>query len=422
MTGEPRYCKVLEFQGYRPHGEVLPVTPLSEHRQTAMEFSENVTVLARDGKTYYIVGTAHISRESVDEVREVIQKVRPDTVCVELCESRYQALVDKDRWKKLDIFKIIKEGKTLFLMANLALGAYQRRLGAKLGVKPGAELVAAIDEAETVGADLRLVDRDIRVTLKRAWRNVSFWKKIWLLGTIFESLVSNEEIQEEDLEELKKMANLSEVMREFAETLPEVKVPLIDERDRYLISSIQEAPGNTIVAVVGAGHVPGIVENFGKTIDRGPISTVPPPRPWVKALKWVIPAVVVAAFTWGYVRNDWSDFQRMLYAWILPNSIMAALLTAVAGGKPLTILSAFVGSPITSLNPLINTGMVAGLVEAWRRKPTVEDAERINEDVHSLRGFYRNAFTRVLLVTVAATMGSALGAWIGATWVVTLLG
>ncbi len=386
-----------------------------------MDFSENVTVLERDGKTYYIVGTAHISKESVEEVRDVIEKVRPDTVCVELCESRYQALVDKDRWKKLDIFKIIKEGKTLFLLANLALGAYQRRLGAQLGVTPGAELVAAIEKAREVGAELRLVDRDIRVTLKRAWRNVSFWKKMWLLATIFESLVSKEEIEEKDLEELKKMANLSEIMREFAETLPEVKEPLIDERDRYLMSSIQEAPGETVVAVVGAGHVPGMVANFGKAIDRGPISSVPPPSPWVKALKWVVPAVVMAAFAWGYVRNDWNDFQRMLYAWILPNSIMAALLTALAGGKPLTILCAFIGSPITSLNPLINTGMVAGLVEAWLRKPTVEDAERINEDVHSLRGFYRNAFTRVLLVTVAATMGSALGAWIGATWVVTLL-
>ncbi len=386
-----------------------------------MEFSENVTVLETGDKTLYIVGTAHISKESVAEVRDVIDKVRPDTVCVELCESRYQALVDKDRWKKLDIFKVIKEGKTLFLMANLALGAYQRRLGAKLGVTPGAELEAAIEKANEIGAELRLVDRDIRVTLKRAWRNVSFWKKLWLIGAIFESLVAGDDVEEEDLEELKNMANLSEIMREFAKTLPDIKVPLIDERDQYLVSSIQEAPGKTIVAVVGAGHVPGMRANFGKSIDRGPISTVPPGSRWVKALKWVIPAVVLAAFFYGYTQNDWSDFRRMLYAWVLPNSIMAALLTAIAGGKPLTILCAFLGSPITSLNPLINTGMVAGLVEAWSRKPTVADAERISEDVHSLRGFYRNAFTRVLLVTVAATLGSALGAWIGATWVVTLI-
>ncbi len=387
-----------------------------------MELSEHVTVLESGEKTYYIVGTAHISRESVAEVRDVIERVRPDTVCVELCESRYQALVDKDRWKKLDIFKIIKEGKTLFLMANLALGAYQRRLGARLGVTPGAELVAAIEAADEIGAELCLADRDIRVTLKRAWRNVSFWKKLWLLGTILESLVTNEEIKEEDLEEMKKMANLSEIMREFAETLPEVKIPLIDERDRFLVSNIQEAPGKTVVAVVGAGHVPGIKANFGHSVDREELSQIPPPSPWVKPLKWIIPAIVLAAFFWGYIQNDWSDFKHMVYAWVLPNSIMAALLTAIAGGKPLTVFCAFVGSPITSLNPLINTGMVAGLVEAWRRKPTVEDAERINEDIHSLRGFYRNAFTRVLLVTVAATLGSAVGAWIGATWVVTLLG
>ena len=382
---------------------------------------EHVTVLEDDGKIYYIVGTAHISKESVMEVEAVIDRVQPDTVSVELCEPRYQALMNKNQWKDLDIFTVIREGKTLFLLANLAIGAYQRRLGAKLGIKPGAEMLAAIAKAEELGAKLWLADREINVTLKRAWGNLSVKTKFQLLGAILESLVSKEDIQAEDLEELKKMANLSDMMKEFAESFPQVKKPLIDERDKFLVSRIKDAPGKKIVVVVGAGHVPGIRANFNKEIDRKPLTEVPPPKTWVKLLKWIIPALVLVAFYFGYTQNEGKTFEQMIYAWVLPNSIMAALLTAAAGGKPITVLASFVGSPITSLNPLVNTGMLAGFVEAWLRKPTVEDAERITKDVHSLRGFYRNPFTRVLLVAMAATFGSALGAWIGATWVVALL-
>ena len=187
--------------------------------------SGNVTLLERDGRKWYLIGTAHVSKDSVIEVGEVIHAVKPDTVCVELCETRYNALKDVDRWKKLDIFKVIKEGKTLMLLANLAIGAYQRRFGEELGVEPGAELMAVAKKADEVGAKLELVDRDIQVTLKRTWANLSFWQKIKLMGAIFGSLFETEDIGADEIEKLKENSELSDMMEEFARVMPEVQKP-----------------------------------------------------------------------------------------------------------------------------------------------------------------------------------------------------
>lgn len=387
-----------------------------------IELSEHVTVLTRpDGSTIYLIGTAHVSEESVTEVQDVIEQLQPDTVCVELCQTRYDALTDENRWRKLDIFKVIREGKTLLLLANLALGAYQRKLGAELGVDPGAELLAGARKAEEVGAELLLVDREIQTTLRRTWANVGFFKKMELLTAVVGATFTSEKVSAETIEHLKGRAQLSEMLAEFAKHLPEVKEPLIDERDRYMMAKIADAPGDTVVAVVGAAHVPGMQAHFGQPTDIAELDVQPKPKRWVSLLKWVIPTLILAAFAFGWSRHEGQTLEQMLYAWILPNSIAAAALTLLAGGKLISVVTAFVASPITSLNPAIGAGMVVGLVEAWLRRPTVEDAQRINEDVQSFRGFFRNAFTRVLVVAVAATIGSALGAWIGAAWVVTLL-
>ena len=377
-----------------------------------MTQSDNVEILQIGDKTIHLLGTAHVSEASIDEVNELIERVQPDSVCVELCAARHQALTDEDRWKKLDIFKVIREGKTLFLLANLAIGAYQRRIGKELGVKPGAELLAGATKAKEVGAELVLVDRDIHITLKRTWGNLGFFKKMELLGAIMGSLVTREEIDKSTIEELKEKNQLSEMMDEFARILPEVKEPLIDERDAYMMQGIESAPGQTIVAVVGAGHVPGMVKRLGKGADIDDLKTLPKKGPWMGLLKWVIPALIVGAFSFGIAKHEGESIETMLSLWILPNSFFAALCTTIAGAKPLSILCAAIASPITSLNPLLGAGMVVGLIDAWLRKPTVADAVKINDDVQSLSGLYRNAFTRVLLVAVMATIGSALGAWV----------
>ena len=383
--------------------------------------NSNVTVLEQDGRTIYLVGTAHVSDASVQEVQQVIEQVQPDVVCIELCEARYNALTKDDAWKNLDIFKVIREGKTLFLLANLAIGAYQRRIGHELGVKPGAELLAAAEKATEVGARIELIDRDIHVTLKRTWANLGFWYKAGLIATIVESVFTREKVTSADIENLKQQAHLSEILNEFAEAMPKVKKPLIDERDQYLASGVDRAEGKKIVAVVGAAHVPGMRETFGKPVDRSSLEALPPPSRLIKALNWLFPLAILVALIYGIYDRRGASVEDMLMAWILPTSLMCFLLTAVAGAKLLSLISAATAAPITTLLPVIGAGMVVGLVEAWLRKPTVEDCERINQDVQTWRGVYRNPVTRVLLVTVASTMGAALGAWIGLSWIVALL-
>ncbi len=381
--------------------------------------SENVTLLEAKGKTYYIIGTAHISQKSVDEVEQLIEQIQPDSVCVELCEMRFKAMTDNNQWKNLDIFQIIRQGKTLFLLANLALSSFQKKMGEKLGVKPGAEMKIAIEKAEEIGAELVLADRNVQATLKRTWRNIPFLKKITVLGGLFESFFADEELSEEELEKMKEKDQVSSIMKEFAKELPSIQEPLIDERDRYLMASIEKAKGPKVVAVVGAGHVEGMTSYFGKDIDLEELTVIPPPSKWLGLLKWIIPTLVLLAFSYGYFKYEDSTLVDMLQAWILPNAIFAALLTLLAGGKVLSIITAFFASPVTSLNPMLGAGMVVGLVEAWLRKPKVEDFERVNDDVKDIKGVYRNPVTRVLLVTVASTLGSALGAFIGISWLAT---
>jgi pheromone shutdown-related protein TraB len=407
--------------------DVMPeLDPVAENLPVAAQADDplaGVVRLDHGDRTLYLVGTAHVSQRSIDEVSRVIDAVRPDTVCVELCDARFQALTQLNRWKKLDIFQVILQGKTLFLLANLAISAYQRRLGDQLGVKPGAELLAAIEKAQEVGAEVVLIDRDIHVTLKRTWANLPFFKKMQLIGAIVESLFTRgkgDAITAEDIEKLKEQAQLHEMMSEFAKAMPEVKVPLIDERDQYLMAGIEQAPGDKVVAVVGAGHVAGMKDWLGKEVDRAALERIPPKSRVWGWLKWLVPIIILAAFYVGFTRNEGRTFEQMLWAWILPNSLLAGLLTAVAGAKLISIGSAILASPITSLNPLLGAGLVVGLVEAWARKPTVHDAEEIPNDVKSLRGVYKNAFTRVLLVAVMATVGSALGGWIGLSWVVAI--
>ncbi|GMV39415.1 MAG: hypothetical protein AMXMBFR64_11310 [Myxococcales bacterium] len=388
--------------------------------QDAPALPDNIRIIDVDGRLVHLVGTAHVSEASVHEVRQVIRDLRPDTVCVELDQGRYEALTDDSRWRRLDVFKVIREGKTLFLLVSLAIAAWQKRLGDRLGVKPGAELLAATEEATAIGAKVVLIDRDVHITLKRTWRNLSFLSKAKLLGAF---LAGGEEgeIESKDIEKLKDNASLSQAMEELGKMLPEVKEPLIDERDRYMIAGIRAAEGARLVAVVGAAHVGGMIRHLHTEVDRAKLDVLPPPARWTQVVKWILPALILYLFWRGAQAQHVESFRQVLTAWILPNSIFCALLTAIAGGKPLSVLAGFIASPITSLNPMVPAGLVVGLLEAWLRKPTVEDAEAIPHAIESLRGIYANRATRVLLVTVASTLGSAMGAWVGLGWLFSLV-
>ncbi len=386
-------------------------------------------VLTAGGTTFHIVGTAHVSEASVAEVKEVIHRLRPEVVCVELCQGRFDALSQDRAFRDLDVFKVVKEGKGLYLLAHLALASYQRRMGDQLGVKPGAELMAAVQAAKEVGARVELVDRDIHVTLKRTWANLGLWKRSQLMASLligFEDDDKNSkgrivarEVTAEDIENLKEQKALSEMLAELSRALPEVKVPLIDERDQYLMSGVEASAqgAKDVVAVVGAAHVPGMKTWFGKAVDRVTLAKPPPPSILWTIIKWLVPVLLIGGIVWGSFHTDQS-LGSLALTWALPISISAAFLTALGGAKIPTILAAFVVAPIAALHPLIGTGMITGVVEAWLRKPTVVDCERLPDDIQSVRGFWRNPVTRILLIATLSGLGTMIGMWIGTAWVV----
>lgn len=374
---------------------------------------DNVDVIRLGQKTIYLVGTAHISKKSAELAEQVIRDVKPDTVAIELCAPRYQSLQDPDRWKKTDVVSVIRTGKAYVLMAQLMLAGFQKKLGEQLDTKPGAEMLLAAAAANEVGAQLVFADREIRTTLKRTWAALSFRSMFKLCVAMGEGLFSNEKISEEEIERMKSSDALHELMREFSEKLPEVRTSLIDERDLYLTAKVQAAPGNTVVAVVGAGHVPGMLQLFGSTIDTAALDAIPPKSAWSKILAWTIPIIVAGLLVWGFITSGVGTSLQMVSAWFWVNGIFAAVGAALAAPHPLTVLSAFVSAPFTSLNPLIASGWVAGLVEAMLRKPLVSDFENIADDIVSLKGIWSNRVSRILLVVALTNIFGSLGAVFG---------
>jgi pheromone shutdown-related protein TraB len=373
---------------------------------------ENIHHLNFEDKEIYLVGTAHVSRESVNLVNEVIDEKRPDTVCVELCESRYESLTQKKTWQEANVFRVIREKKAFLLLSNLILVYFQKKIGHKLGIRPGEEMMGAIKSAEGVGANVHLADRDVRTTLARTWRLMGLWTKIKLLAQIITSAGGMESITEEQIEEMKKRDVLETLLSEIGAELPEVKNILIDERDQYLTYKIRTAPGKRIVAVVGAGHVPGIQHYWNLPLDIEPLEQIPPKSKLISIFKWIIPLLILALFIIGFFTAGTSTTTHMLKWWILANSILAGLGAALAFAHPLTIFSAVVSAPLTSLNPMIAAGWVSGLVEAFVGKPKVRDFERLPEDISSLKGFWKNKITRILLVVVFTNVGSSLGTFV----------
>ena len=386
-----------------------------------MPYSGNVHEILLDGKKILLIGTAHISQSSVDEVNTVINQVNPDTVCIELCSSRYQAMLAKDQWKNMDIFKVIREGKSFLLFANLIMTAFQKRLGSRLGVKPGSEMFEAANVAEKLNSELVLADRDVKITLQRTWRGMPFFGKMKVLGQLLASLFIREEISKEEIEKLKESDALSEAMQMLAEQSPEMKRILIDERDQYMAEKIRQSMGKLIVAVVGAGHVKGLTAELENKHNLAELESVPPTGKAVAWLKWGIPALIIALIVYGFFTVDTDVSIEMIQRWFLINGTLSALGTAAAFGHPITIAAAFVAAPFTSLNPTIAAGWVAGLVEALLRKPQVRDFENLADDITHLRGFWQNNITRILLVVIFANLGSAIGTFVGGFAIATLL-
>ena len=377
-----------------------------------MANNNNLIHLTFNEKEFVLIGTAHVSKESARLAKAVIEEEKPDTVCVELCQSRYQAIRQKERWQDTDIVKVIREKKSFLLLSNLLLASFQKRIAKQFDVKPGEEMIAAINAAESVGARIHLADRDIRTTLSRTWRVMGFWSKIRLLFELALSLGQLNEIKEEDIEKMKQQDVLETLLSEVGKSLPGLKAILIDERDQYLAEKIRSAPGNKIVAVVGAGHIPGIQKYWNAEIDTRALEQLPAKSKSIGILKWLIPLVIVGLFIAGFFFGGKKAGTDMIVWWILANGILAGVGAIIALAHPATILSSIIAAPLTSLNPMIAAGWVSGLVEAFSRRPKVKDLESLPEDILSVRGFWRNNVTRILLVVVFTNLGSSLGTFI----------
>jgi pheromone shutdown-related protein TraB len=388
--------------------------------QIRNDYPQDVHTIELPGKILLLIGTAHVSRESANLVRTVIEQEKPDCVCVELDEKRYESLAGKKRWDALDLKQIIKTKQLSTLVVNLILASYQKRLGAQLGVIPGLELVEAAKAASEFNIPVSLCDREVRVTLRRAWRATSFFKKNYLLATLLTSLFDKTEMSEEKINELKDKDALSELLEELGQALPEIKEVIIDERDTFLSEKIKEAQGSKIVAVVGAGHVEGIKKALreDRRQDMEKINTIPPISPVWKYLGWGIPAIIIGSIAYiGWEKGSAIAGANILY-WILANGIPSAIGALIALAHPLTIIGAFFAAPITSLTPVIGAGYVTAFLQFMLRPPVVKEFETVLEDMGTLKGWWRNKLLKVLMAFLLPGFGSMIGTWVGGVEIV----
>jgi pheromone shutdown-related protein TraB len=379
---------------------------------------QTVRTIQLGERTIILVGTAHISKDSIEEVKEIIRQEQPQRVCVEIDMGRYQSIRQDSRWQDLDIIKVLKEGKGFLLLANLALAGFQKRLGANLGTKPGEEMLAAIQTAEALGVPWSPIDREVQITLKRAWAKSNFWNKSKLLASLIDSAFSREKLSEEELEKLKESSELEQMMNELASFMPSVKEVLIDERDRYLATKIFLCAEQKIVAVVGAGHMNGIERWLGalargeSSSDVSDIESLPKPGWFAKSAGWLIPLIIVALIAIGFFRSGAQASLAMILRWVLLNGSLAALGSLLCLAHPVTILASFLLAPVATLNPVLAIGLFAAVIEAYFRKPTVRDAETLADDVTSVKGFYKNRITHILLVFFLSSIGGMIGNFI----------
>lgn len=375
--------------------------------------------IEQSGKEYVLIGTAHVSKASVQEVREIIGAEAPDAVAVELCQGRYDNIRNEKRFEDLDLVEILRKGQGLFVLGNLLLSAYQKKIGDSIGVKPGEEMIAAIEESEGRGSALVLADRPIDVTLKRVVRQLKLKDKFNALYAVLEFLFSKEEgeaLSEEAIEELKDSSMILDTLENMGLRFPNVKRYLLDERDSYLAYKISGASGNKIVAVLGAAHLEGVAAHLEKQdIDAQvirEISEVPKKRrtgSWI-ALALLVVFLVLVVLTF---RKNPAEGIGNVTSWLLLTGGLGGLGALLAGAHPLAILATMVGAPIGAASPFLSSGLIGAVVEARLRKPQVKDFNSLSQDAFQLRAWRRNRLLRVFAIFLLASFGSAIGNIIG---------
>ena len=386
-----------------------------ESVQPEAGYSKDVERLTVHDRDIILVGTAHISAESVELVHQVIERERPDVVCIELDDRRYRALIEKSRWEGLDLRQVIRDRQLATLMLNFLLSSYQKRLGGKLGVMPGSELLEAAHTAERLNIPVALCDRDIRITLRRSWSALSFLDKAKLLSSALIGLLEEQQLDEAELRRIRERDVLSELMNELGRVMPALRRVLIDERDAYLAQRIRETQGKKVVVVVGAGHVLGmrVALSHDVPVDMNAITQIPEvPTLW-KLLGWGLPALIIASIVGIALTKGVGAAGDSLLYWVLANSIPAASGSLIAFAHPLTVLAAFLAAPFTSLSPLIGVGHGTAFVQAYVYPPRVHEFSTVSEDMAHASKWWRSRLLRVLLVFVLSSLGGLIGVWIG---------
>jgi len=390
-----------------------------EETSSSNQDENTVRSIELQDRKIILLGTAHVSKESIEDVRRLIKDEKPDVVCIELDDVRYNALSNPDSWKEINIIKLLREGKGFLLLANLSLQAFQKKLGLDLGVKPGDEMKAAIESAESLGLKTEMVDRPIHMTLKRAWRKSSIFVKAKLIATLLAGAFTQEKLEKEEIERLKKQSAMDGVMKEVSQYLPSVKEVIIDERDEYLAGKIWQVQAKKSLAVLGAGHLPGVhkwIDAFSKghasTDHIKTLENIPKKSFVTLALSFLFPVLIIALIIAGFVKGGLSTTKAQLISYTFWNGGLAALGALFALANPLTIISAAIIAPLTSINPFIGVGFFTGIIEASIRKPKVKDMEGLSDDICSFTGWYKNRITHALLVFFLSSVGSSIGTFI----------
>ncbi len=367
-----------------------------------------------------ILGTAHVSKASADAVRKLIETNQFDTIAIELCDSRYHSIINPDSLAQMDLFEVIKTKKASMVAASLALGAYQQRLAEQFDVQPGEEMRVAIQLADEKNLKLELIDRDVGITLKRLYRNIPWWRKLYVISGLIASVLTNEKVTEEEIEKLKTGDMLESTFSQFANSAYDLFSPLIAERDQYMSAKLGLLANNNdngnVLAIVGAGHLAGIKQELAQgsqqaqeTLEQ--LTHIPKGSSFGKYIPWVIVALILSGFAIGFSKSSdlgWS----LVMNWVLINGGLSALGAAIAGAHILTVVTAFLAAPLTSLNPTIGAGVVTSAVELYLRKPTIKDFENVRADTTKFSGWRSNRVARLILVFLLSTLGSVFGTYI----------
>lgn len=383
-----------------------------------VNMNENVVKLTYQDKEIYLIKTAHVSKNSVEDVDNCFNEINPDSICIELDKQRYDSIINKESWRDTDITKVIKENKVGLLLVNIILSSFQKRMATNLESQNGAEMMEGIKLANENNKHLVLADRSVNTTFSRIWNSLSLWEKSKLIVSLITSVFDDEEVSEEDLQNLKEADALETALNEVSKEFPNLKRTLVDERDEFLSAKIKEAPGKKVIAIIGAAHAKGIEKNLNKEIDTAELEKVIKKKGIGSILKWLIPIAILVMLVYTVIANKDAGIEQ-IKSWILWNGTAAALASIICKGHILTIIASFIAAPITSLNPVLSAGLFAGLVEATIKKPKVKDFEDIAEDTSSVKGFIKNRVTRILIIFILVNIFSSIATFISGAGILT---